>query len=67
MVSKGVKTTDISLLLRSLDVGYKEVSFILFYMYIFKLSEALSMMVYGSFKQSENEKLCLCFFVTVLK
>lgn len=67
IVTKWVKTTDTSLLLRSLDVGYKEVSFILFYLYVFKLSEALSMMVYGSFNQSENEKLCLCFLVTVLK
>jgi hypothetical protein len=61
IVTKWVKTTDTSLLLRSLDVGYKEVSFILFYMYIFKLSEALSMMVYGSFKQSENEIMSVFF------
>ncbi|KAJ6952544.1 hypothetical protein NC653_041624 [Populus alba x Populus x berolinensis] len=57
----------IVMLTRLVDVGYKEVSFILFYLYILKLSEALSMMVYRSFNQSENEKLCLCFLVTVLK
>lgn len=53
MVTKWIKTSDTSLLLRNLKVGYKEVCFNYLHVY-FKWSEEMSMMIYGLFKQAKN-------------